>query len=40
MESGAQIGKDWRDGSDEETVLTIALSPGGNIVASGAMMGH
>ena len=33
LESGAQIGNDWRDG-DEERVLTIALSPSGNTVAS------
>ena len=34
-ESGAQIGKEWRDDEDEESVCTIALSPNGENVASG-----
>jgi len=36
-ESGAQIGNDWKDDGDEDEagVLTIALSPNGETVASG-----
>lgn len=36
LESGAQIGNDWRDGVDEARVSTIALSPNGMNVASGS----
>ena len=34
-ESGAQIGKEWRDDEVEALVCNIALSPNGEIVASG-----
>jgi len=34
LESGVQIGKDWRDG--EHAVITIALSPDGKKVVSGS----
>jgi len=37
LESGEQIGNDWRDG--ESGVFTMALSPGGNIIASGSRDG-
>ena len=37
--SGAQIGKDWKDDGDDEGVLTIALSPNGETVASGSRHG-
>ncbi|KAG2342459.1 WD40 repeat-like protein [Suillus weaverae] len=36
LESGAQIGDDWRDEGDNAGVYTIALSPSGHIVASGS----
>jgi WD40 repeat protein len=35
LESGAQIGNDWRDMGDETEVFMAALSPNGNIIASG-----
>jgi WD40 repeat protein len=35
LESGAQIGNDWRDVGDETEVFMTALSPNGNIIASG-----
>ena len=35
LESGTQIGNDWRDEGSKAGVLTIALSPNGKIVASG-----
>ncbi|KAG2055262.1 WD40 repeat-like protein [Suillus hirtellus] len=34
LESGAQIGEDWRDGND--AVRSIALSPNGKTIASGS----
>jgi WD40 repeat protein len=34
LDSGTQIGKDWRDGGDRKKVVNIALSPNGKIVAS------
>jgi WD40 repeat protein len=39
MESGTQIGDDWRDKGDDEPVLTIALSPNSKRVASGSKDG-
>jgi WD40 repeat protein len=39
LESGAQIGNDWRDERDKAGVSTIALSPNGNTVASGSSDG-
>jgi len=36
MESGTQIGDDWRDKGDDKQVLTIALSPNSKRVASGS----
>ena len=38
LESGTQIGDDWRDG-DEEQVFNIALSPSNKTVASGSRDG-
>ena len=40
LESGVQIGNDWRDGGDRRDagVCTIALSPNGKTVASGTFM--
>ncbi|KAJ8587075.1 WD40 repeat-like protein [Rhizopogon salebrosus TDB-379] len=35
LETGAQIGNDWRDVGDETEVFMTALSPNGNIIASG-----
>ncbi|KAG2336903.1 WD40 repeat-like protein [Suillus weaverae] len=35
LESGAQIGDDWRDEGEQAAVFTIALSPNGDCVASG-----
>jgi WD40 repeat protein len=37
LESGEQIGDDWRDG--EHPVMTIALSPDGKRIVSGEMFG-
>jgi WD40 repeat protein len=37
LESGIQIGDDWRDGASNEVVRTSALSPNGKIVASGTV---
>jgi len=34
LESGVQIGKDWRDG--EHAMITMALSPDGKKVVSGS----
>src|SRR5882757_7125312 len=39
LESGAQIGDDWRDEGDEAHVWCIALSPDGKTVASGSSDG-
>ena len=39
LESGAQIGEDWRDGANESGVFAISLSPNGKIVASGSSDG-
>jgi WD40 repeat protein len=40
LESGTQIGKDWRDEDDEgRPVLTMALSPNGKTVATGCTAG-
>jgi WD40 repeat protein len=39
LESGTQIGGEWRDEGDEEGVLTIALSPNGKTIASGSIDG-
>src|SRR5437588_4864991 len=39
LESGAQIGDDWRDEKDETEVVCIALSPNGKAVASGSSDG-
>lgn len=43
LESGAQIGDDWRDegddGDDGDQVFAIALSPVGDVVASGSYDG-
>jgi WD40 repeat protein len=42
LESGTQIGHEWRDGEDEEGeigVTAIALSPNGNTVGSGHLDG-
>jgi WD40 repeat protein len=36
LESGLQIGDDWRDQEDGVGVITMALSPRGDIVASGS----
>ncbi|KAG1861744.1 WD40-repeat-containing domain protein [Suillus subalutaceus] len=36
LESGKQIGEDWRDKGDKEGVKTIALSPNGNVIATGS----
>jgi WD40 repeat protein len=36
LESGAQIGDEWRDKGYKAAVFTIALSPNGNTVASGS----
>jgi WD40 repeat protein len=36
LESGAQIGNEWRDGDDTAAVCTMALSPNGKTVASGS----
>ena len=36
LESGAQIGDDWRDEGDEAQVWCIALSPNGKTIASGS----
>jgi WD40 repeat protein len=36
LESGAQVGDDWRDECDKAAVFTIALSPNGHTVASGS----
>jgi WD40 repeat protein len=39
LESGAQIGEDWRDVGGKAGVITIALSPNGKAVASGGRDG-
>ncbi|OAX40415.1 WD40 repeat-like protein [Rhizopogon vinicolor AM-OR11-026] len=39
LESGAQIGDDWRDERDEAQVWCIALSPNGKTIASGSIEG-
>ena len=39
IESGTQIGDDWRDDGNHATVSRIALSPNGKTVASGSMDG-
>ncbi|KAG2338918.1 WD40 repeat-like protein [Suillus weaverae] len=39
LESGAQIGDEWRDEGDSAPVLTMALSPNGGTVASGSQDG-
>jgi len=39
IESGTQIGGDWRDGRDHPEVFTIALSPNSKAVASGSRDG-
>ncbi|KAG2341148.1 WD40 repeat-like protein, partial [Suillus weaverae] len=39
LESGAQIGDEWRDEGDEETLMTTALSPNGKTLASGSYDG-
>jgi len=39
IESGKQIGDDWRDDGDHAAVRTIALSPNGKTVASGSKDG-
>jgi WD40 repeat protein len=39
LESGAQIGDEWRDDGDETPLFTIALSPNGDVVASGGLDG-
>lgn len=36
LESGAQIGDDWRDAVDEARMFSIALSPNGRTAASGS----
>src|SRR5882757_1243583 len=36
LDSGAQIGYDWRDEGGEAKVLCISLSPNGKTVASGS----
>ncbi|KAG2101365.1 WD40-repeat-containing domain protein [Suillus discolor] len=36
LESGAQIGDDWRDEGDDAPVWTMSLSPNGKTVASGS----
>ncbi|KAG2335686.1 WD40 repeat-like protein [Suillus weaverae] len=39
LESGAQIGNEWRDEGDEVGIRTMALSPNGKTVASGSQDG-
>src|SRR5437588_3875914 len=39
LESGAQIGDDWRDEGDKAEVWCIALSPNGKTIASGSSDG-
>jgi len=39
LESGAQIGDEWRDEGDEAKVITMALSPNGKTLASGSSEG-
>ncbi|OAX33966.1 WD40 repeat-like protein [Rhizopogon vinicolor AM-OR11-026] len=39
LESGAQIGDDWRDDGKEAGVTAMALSPNGKTVASGSRDG-
>src|SRR5437879_4524368 len=36
LESGAQIGDDWRDEGDKAEAWCIALSPNGKTIASGS----
>src|SRR6266481_3527301 len=39
LESGAQIGDDWRYNGDEAAVWSLALSPNGKTIASGSRDG-
>src|SRR5258706_16211794 len=39
LESGAQIGDDWRNEGEKAGVTAMALSPNGKIVASGSRDG-
>ncbi|KAG2060605.1 WD40 repeat-like protein [Suillus hirtellus] len=39
IESGTQIGEDWRDEDDEAEVWSMALSPNGKTIASGCSNG-
>ena len=39
IESGTQIGDDWRDDGDHAAVCSMALSPNGETVANGSMDG-
>ncbi|KAG2341060.1 WD40 repeat-like protein [Suillus weaverae] len=39
LESGAQIGDEWRDEGDEAEIRTMALSPNGKTLASGSYDG-
>jgi WD40 repeat protein len=39
LQSGTQVGKDWRDEEDKTLVTAIALSPNGTAVASGGFDG-
>lgn len=39
LESGEQVGDDWRDGADETGVSGMALSPNGNTIGSGSWDG-
>ncbi|KAG2338923.1 WD40 repeat-like protein [Suillus weaverae] len=39
LESGAQLGGEWRDGRDKAAVRTMALSPNGKTLATGSQDG-
>jgi len=39
LESGAQIGSEWRDNGDKAVISAMALSPDGKTVASGSQDG-
>jgi WD40 repeat protein len=39
IESGAQIGKEWRDEGDEARIVQLALSPNGRTIVSGSSDG-
>jgi WD40 repeat protein len=39
IESGAQIGEEWRDEGDESGIRAMALSPNGKNIASGSVDG-